>query len=313
MRASGQPLIDVLLSKKLVFVTGKGGIGKTLVSAALGQAAADQLSIYPDAHVLMTESALTDQLAPLFGRSPVGHQETQVGSGLFCINLDPPLNFRDYVVKYLRQPGLYDRVFSHRLVQSFIDTVPGFADLMMLGRTFYTAELAPEPRPRLIVFDAYASGHFLSLMTTPDAVLSAGFGGPLARETERVKSFLADPDKTAVVYVATPEELVISEALEFIPKLIEKSPAPLAGVIVNRVPPNSARSTNLTDGEGAIAFLEARQSRASAAIRMLRSGLDALANSGIKIDAWMLPDLGAIQEPLPEGFGRAWLHAGRPL
>lgn len=311
MRGPGQALIDVLLDKKLVFVTGKGGIGKTLVSAALGQAAASQLSVYPEAQVLMTETALTDQLAPLFGRGPVGHNETLVAPRLSCINLDPPLNFRDYVVKYLRQPALYQRVFSHRLVQSFIDTVPGFADLMMLGRTFYTAELAPEPRPRFIVFDAYASGHFLSLMTTPDAVLAAGFGGPLARETERVKSFLADPAKTAVVYVATPEELVISEALDFIPKLQAKSPARLAGIIVNRVPPAAQRLLPIS--AQTTAFLDARQARATAALRMLRSGLDALAGAGMRLDAWVLPELGAISEPLAPGFGSDWLRAGRPL
>jgi anion-transporting ArsA/GET3 family ATPase len=313
VRAAAPPLIDTLLAKRLVLVTGKGGIGKTVVAAALGQAAAAAAS--GTASTLISESALTDQVAPLFGHPAVGHRETEVQPGLFSINLDPPLNFRDYVVKYLRQPGLYDRVFSNRLVQSFIDTVPGFAELMMLGRTFYTSELAPEPRPRFIAFDAYASGHFLSLMTTPDAVLAAGFGGPLASETERVKAFLADPDKTAVVYVVTPEELVVSEALDFIPKLVARSPARLAGVIVNRVPaPAPAASRSLgAGGQAAMDFLAARQARAQAAIGMLRSGLDAFADAGMRIDGWMLPDLGAVPEPLPAGFGSHWLRSGGPL
>ena len=246
MSAESQSLIDRLLTKKLVFVTGKGGIGKTLVAAALGQAAAARFVTEGRGDALITETALTDQIAPLFGHAPVGHRETEVAARLSTINLDPPLNFRDYVVKYLRQPGLYDRVFSNRLVQSFIDTVPGFAELMMLGRTFYTSELAPEPRPQFIAFDAFASGHFLSLMTTPDAVLAAGFGGPLARETERVKQFLSDSDKTGIVYVATPEELVVSEALDFLPKLFARSPARVVGIIVNRVPTMAAQGARRT-------------------------------------------------------------------
>lgn len=310
MKADKRALIDSLLAKKLVFVTGKGGIGKTLVAAALGQAAAQRCRAAAVGDALITETALTDQIAPLFGHAPVGHHETQVAPRLTAINLDPPLNFRDYVVKYLRQPALYDRVFSNRLVQSFINTVPGFAELMMLGRTFYTAELAPEPRPQFIAFDAFASGHFLSLMTTPDAVLQAGFGGPLARETERVKAFLADPEKTAVVYVATPEELVVSEALDFIPRLIAKSPARVAGIIVNRVPRPPAQGETAS---AATNFLLARQARSQAALRMLRSGLDRLKDVGIHLDGWMLPDLGAVPEPLPDDFASTWLSSGGPL
>jgi hypothetical protein len=89
----------------------------------------------------------------------------------------------------------------------------------------------------------------------------------------------------------------------------------LAGVIVNRVPaPAPAASRSLgAGGQAAMDFLAARQARAQAAIGMLRSGLDAFADAGMRIDGWMLPDLGAVPEPLPAGFGSHWLRSGGPL
>ena len=88
-------LISNLLGKKLVFVTGKGGIGKTLISAAIAQAASASCR-----DVLVAESAAQDQLAALFGLAPVGHVETIVSPHLQCINLSASGNFREYVTKY---------------------------------------------------------------------------------------------------------------------------------------------------------------------------------------------------------------------
>src|SRR5690606_16574585 len=90
--------------------------------------------------------------------------------------------------------------------------------------------------PELVIFDGHATGHFLSLMTTPDAVLDTRLGGPLVRETERVRDFLADPVKCGLVYVCVPEDLVVSETLDFLPRLAQKSPARLSAIIANRCP-----------------------------------------------------------------------------
>lgn len=285
--------LSPFLSRKLLFVTGKGGIGKSLVTAALGQAAAAA-----GKRVLLIESSAHDQLSPLFGHAAVGHNETKVAERLSVINLAPPDTFEEYVVKYLGQKKLFDKVFTNKVVRSFINTVPGFAEIMMLGRLFYTCELAPGPRHDLVIFDAAASGHFLSLMTTPDAVLQSNLGGPLAKETARIKEFMANPAKCGVAYVGVPEELVVSEILDFLPKLESRSPAKVMGLFVNRVP-------TAPDGgarDAATTFAAERRARADAALKALAAGLG---GAGIPKDlpVWQLPDLGFVPEPLPSNFG----------
>lgn len=285
-------------------VTGKGGIGKTVIATALAHCAA-----YRGRRSLVVESGAVDQIAPLFGQPPIGHQTTLVAPGLKCINIQPVHNFREYVTKYLGQKMLYEAVFENRVVQSFIRTIPGLSDLMVLGRLFYEAELKHGDHPNFIAFDGYASGHFLSLMTTPDAVLAAGFGGPLKTETERTKAFLQQPDCVSV-YVATPESLVISESLEFIPQLVAKSPSRLAMIILNRVPLELFHpEVQAAEDPGVEAFLAGKRTRALRAMRLLQEGLNQWSGKGEPPKIIALPELGCLYEPWDRSFGQSFLSA----
>ena len=268
-------LISNLLGKKLVFVTGKGGIGKTLISAAIAQAASASCR-----DVLVAESAAQDQLAALFGLAPVGHVETIVSPHLQCINLSASGNFREYVTKYLGQKVLFETVFNHRVVKSFFNTIPGLAEIMLLGRLFYSLELSARKKD-FIVFDGAASGHFHSLMTTPDAVLNSGLAGPLVKETKRIREFLSDPAKCALLVVATPEDLVIAETLDFLPKLAKVSPVKLAGLVLNRVPPKI--DSNLQSNPRALlaeAYVRRKHDSAERARSALKNGLEAMYAAG---------------------------------
>lgn len=294
-----QPPPPFDFSRQLVLITGKGGVGKTLVAAAMGQVAADR-----GKRTLVVESATRDQLAPLFGIRETGHAEARVKDRLSVINLNPPDNFREYVVKYLGQKRLYDTVFSNKVVDSFINTVPGLAELMMLGRLFYTCELSSSPRPDMVVLDGFASGHFLSLMTTPDAVLQSNLGGPLTRETERVKEFLATESRVGIIYVATPEELVVSEALEFLVKLRDKAPAKLIGVVLNR---RYGWDTPTPAGGAAAVYAKHRADQVAKADQELERGMAKLKAEGLNLPVWRLAELGFVDEPLPPGFARQFL------
>ena len=284
-----------LFNRKLLLVTGKGGIGKTLLTAALGQLAAAQ-----GKRVLLVEFVACDQLAPLFGGQLPGHSERTVAPGIDCVNIDPAENFREYVTKYLKQKRLYDTIFSNRVVRSFISTVPGLSELMLLGRLFYHCELQEAHPYDLVIFDAFASGHFLSLMTTPEAVLGTSLGGPLNRETERVQSFLKDETKCATIFVTIPEPLVVSETLDFLPKLAEKSPTKVAGLVVNRMPPDIS---GLTLEGAATAYLRGSDAVAAAALATLKTGLEEF-----KLPIWTLPELGFVPTPLPGDFAAKFFN-----
>ena len=293
-------LIQEILTKKLVFVTGKGGIGKTLMACSLGQMAAAS-----GLNVLIAESAAQDQLALLFGKPQVGHVESVITPRLRCINLSAAGNFREYITKYLGQKVLFESVFNHRVVKSFFNTVPGLAEIMLLGRLFYSLELS-ERKPDLVIFDGAASGHFHSLMTTPDAILSSGLAGPLVKETKRIRDYLADGSKCGLVAVATPEDLVVAETLDFLPRLAKVSPVAVKGVILNRMPPalDSAMPRTSVTGEDE-RYLAQRFERATKVRGDLLQGLAEIntkRSTDQRIQFAEVPDLGFVFEPLAEDF-----------
>lgn len=303
-----QDLFSELLNKRLLMVTGKGGIGKTLSSFALAQMASAM-----GKRVCIVESSAHDQLAPLFGSEPIGHNLRELRPGIYVINLNPQDNFRDFVIKHLGFARLFEKVFTRPIVRSFIQMMPGIAELTLLGRLYYFSELDVEDRFDLVILDGFASGHFYSLMKTPDAVLHSGMVGPVIEETQRVRAFVADPAKTAVVLVAVAEDLVVSEALDFVDKLQADTPAPLAAVMLNRCFPALPKNLDRAVYPGALqAGLDYWQNRAGAeqaAIDRLKAGLEQVAAKfGKALPLYRLPEQGAFTEPLPKEELLAWMR-----
>lgn len=216
-------------SLRLLFVTGKGGIGKSLCAASIArQAAAKGLKVW------LVEQTHHDQLGPLFGSFSIGHEGVDISTHLRASNLTLSGNFRDFVVKHLKLGSLFEMLASQKIVHSFFGAIPGFAELMFLGRVYYALVESQTPVD-LVVVDAYASGHFLNLMTTPKAVLDSGMTGPIVHETEKVLRFLQDPQRVAALLVGTLEDLVVSEICDFVPKLNQQSPTKVKKLILNRV------------------------------------------------------------------------------
>jgi anion-transporting ArsA/GET3 family ATPase len=304
-----QDLFSELLNKRIVMVTGKGGIGKTLSSFALAQMASAQ-----GKRVCLVESSAHDQLAPLFGSEPIGHNLRELRPGISVINLNPQDNFRDFVIKHLGFATLFQKVFTRPIVRSFIQMMPGIAELTLLGRLFYFAELDVEDRFDLVILDGFASGHFHSLMKTPDAVLHSGMVGPVIEETRRVRAYIADPEKTAVVLVAVAEDLVVSEALDFVTKLQAETPAPLAAVMLNRtfplLPQDLRPEVYPADLQAGLEYWRERVEGEQAAIDRLREGLTQFESEfGRTLPLYRLPEVGAFTEPVPKEELLAWMQA----
>lgn len=294
--------MESLFDRKLILVTGKGGIGKTVVSTALALAAAEK-----GKRVCLIECADEDQIAPLLGMPAVGHSLTRYSDNLHFINLDHRLNFRDFVVKHLGFEQLFERIFNQAIIKSFIEMIPGLAEITLLGRLYYSAELARDPQFDLVIFDGFASGHFLSLMRTPDVVLNSGLVGPIIRETEKVKNFLSSPDSVTLM-VGAPEALVISEVKDFVPQLQQQSPAKLAGLFINRVPGDPADAEILRQrpeptAQGLAATVQAAHEQLSS-LKTLREELQKSSANFVYAD---LPELGWIEEPMSVEYAKSLL------
>ncbi|WP_186646995.1 ArsA family ATPase [Fluviispira vulneris] len=208
------------ISQKLLFVVGKGGVGRTTVATSLATYFAGQ-----GESVLVVQWALKDSISPLYSSPQCSHKETALPSGFKVMNYSAAEAIKEYFVDHLKMKLLYSVIIENKHVQKLIHAAPGVQELFFLGRLFWLVELAQCEKgysyDRVIV-DAPATGHAVSLFGIAPAIANFGITGPLANECERVAKLIADPQKTGVIVVTLPEELPVEECYETIPKITKQ-------------------------------------------------------------------------------------------
>ncbi len=216
--------LESLLEYKLLFVSGKGGVGKTTVSLALGLLAAQA-----GKKTLIAEINSEEQVAHLLGRPPIDYHEVELLPGLWGINILPKKSFEEYILLQIKFQSLYNAVFENRFVRHFLDATPGLADLMCIGKVY---ELVKDYD--LVIVDAPATGHGVALLEIPSIVAKAVRVGPLHTEAVKIDLLLHEKSKTQVVIVTLPEEMPVAETIELNQKL-KKLELALGPVFLNQV------------------------------------------------------------------------------
>jgi Anion-transporting ATPase len=217
---------------RIVFVLGKGGVGRSTVSAALGQRCAQR-----DERTLIMQWAVADAIGPWFGAAPAGPTPTEIAPRLYVANFALDDALRAYFVDHLHLGLVYRRVVRARAVARMIEVAPGLAEMFFLGQLWWLTTLAEREaslRFDRVIVDAPATGHAASLLDIPSLASAMATTSLLAVETRRVVDMLADPRRTGAVVVSLPEPLVVDETLELIPRVTSRlGRAPLA-LVVNR-------------------------------------------------------------------------------
>lgn len=232
------PVVADLLQKRLIFVTGKGGVGKTTVSAALGLAAS-RLGL----RSLLIELGETAEIPGLFGQpqspsSDSSEVPVELAEGLFHHLLVPEVALREYLEVQLRVRSLVRMALQNSGVRRLMEAAPGWRDLIRLGKLWYleTRKEGDKPRWDLLIVDAPATGHGLTLFSIPDAVVDTVRVGPLRRHALAVQALMHDSTRTLVLPVTLPEELPIRETIELMESLEARDLA-TAPPIVNSILP----------------------------------------------------------------------------
>jgi anion-transporting ArsA/GET3 family ATPase len=226
--------VSFLRSSRVVIVAGKGGVGKTTVTAALARLAASE-----GLSTLVVEVEGKSGLAGLFGRAPLSYRESVLwpaGEGHAEVR-GRTLTPDEALLEYLEDHGL--RRISKRLAATgAIDVVstavPGIKDILVLGKV---KQIERSGAVDLIILDAPAAGHAITFLLAARSLLDAVRVGPIQAQAKDVLELLADPERCSVVLVTIPEETPVNELIETAYALEDRVGVKLGPVVVNEVYP----------------------------------------------------------------------------
>jgi anion-transporting ArsA/GET3 family ATPase len=229
-----------LLDKRLIFVTGKGGVGKSTVSIALGLMAARS-----GLRCIVAELASQVRVQRTFDPAPPStpmiaehFREVELEPGLYTISIDPQHAMEEYL--QVKAGPVGHALSGSRVFQAFAMATPGMRELLSIGKIWELAQLQRRTRGAapydLVVVDAPATGHGVGILRTPKTFADIARVGPIAHQGRAIAATIADRSFTGVVAVSTPEEMPVNETLA-LRAALERDQFEVDAVILNAVYP----------------------------------------------------------------------------
>jgi anion-transporting ArsA/GET3 family ATPase len=220
--------------RRLLFVTGKGGVGKTTVAAALAQRLAERRR-----RVLVVEMAADSSLASLFGQPALETEPARLATRIDGVRVETRALVESYFRRLLRVPFLSRRLFASGTFQAVTAAAPGVTEFVVLDHLAqWTAAgwFGRRAEYDTVIVDGPASGHALRLLRTPRQLAALVPRGPLSSSVGRLAALLTDQAHTGVILVTLPEEMAVSETLE-VRAAVAGLGISLARPVLNRVWP----------------------------------------------------------------------------
>lgn len=223
-----------LLGRRLLIVTGKGGVGKSTVAAALALVAANR-----GKRVLVVDVDAKGTIADRFEAGAIGFKPREVMPGISLMAMDTEASLAEYIRLNLRIP-IIGRLGPLARALDFVATAaPGVREILTIGKICWEVRESIEGRADwdLVIVDAAATGHVIAQLGAADAIGELVAVGPVRGQTAWMSELLADPAITALNVVTTPEEMPVAETIELVARARSELKIPLGAVIVNRVLP----------------------------------------------------------------------------
>jgi anion-transporting ArsA/GET3 family ATPase len=274
-----------LLDRRLIFVTGKGGVGKSTVAIALGLHAARS-----GRRTIVAELASQERVRRTFSQAGETFEEVELADGLYTISIDPESAMEEYL--RVKTGVLGQALGASRLFQTFAMATPGMRELLSVGKVYelarFTRHTGGADPYDLVIVDSPAAGHGIGILRTPRTFAEIARVGPIAGTAQRIAATVADPDFTAVVAVCIAEEMPVNETL-WLRDQLRADGLELAAVFANALLPDrftdaearrvrDAHERGGTGADGALAAALSEHARAAAQreeLARLRDGLGA--------------------------------------
>jgi anion-transporting ArsA/GET3 family ATPase len=222
-----------LTDSRLAIVSGKGGVGKTTVAAALATAAAKT-----GKKVLLVEVEQREGLAPLFGQRPIGYAERELAPNITGLSIEPDEALVEYIYLFygIRRVGKVLR--GTKAIEFATNVAPGLRDILLIGKVKEAERRRQQGRYvyDLIVLDAPPTGRLPRFLDAPRAVTELVNSGPIKQQAQGVLDMTTDPKRCKVVLVTLPEDMPVRETVEAADKLAKMNVS-VGPIIVNEVLP----------------------------------------------------------------------------
>jgi anion-transporting ArsA/GET3 family ATPase len=253
--------VSALLEKRLLFVTGKGGVGKSTVALALGIAAAAQ-----GRRTIVCELAAQEHASRTFRRAEIGFHEVELRKDLWAISLDPDHSMREYILLQTRIRAMGDMLYRSRIFNYLAAATPGLREMVTIGKIWELAQLDRKvKRGRaydLVIVDAPATGHGIGFLQTPKTFAEVARVGPIHAQAKTIHALLTNPELAGAAIVSLPEEMAVNESAELERELTES-----VGIAVDRVFLNGLYGERISNEEIERLDVEASSPSAAAALR----------------------------------------------
>jgi anion-transporting ArsA/GET3 family ATPase len=233
-----------LLARRMVFVTGKGGVGKTTVAGALALTAART-----GMRTLVCELDARERMGQLFGSATGTFEETEVAPDLSAITIDPQKSMEEYLLLQIKVRPVYDLLFKNRVFEYFAAATPGLSELVTIGKVWELAQ--PDRLTKgagaydIVIVDAPATGHGLAMLEAPTTFQRIARVGPIHRQAGRISSFLHDGAQMSIVAVATAEEMPVNETGTLQDELKKRVGLKLDMVFANMIEPEVFKAAEI--------------------------------------------------------------------
>ena len=225
------------LEKRLLILSGKGGVGKSVLAATLAWTAAQK-----GKNTLLVELDTLETLPGIFGKtSGDTYQERTLAPDISCLHIDGKSGLEEYLQMVVKSKRLLQRVFKSPIYQYFVNIAPGLKELMAVGKLWdlekKTFPGTHRPQYDLIIVDTPATGHTVSYLQMPMTASGTVKRGFVKKEAQKVVDLLQDPARTSFNIVTTLAEMPVNEAVELHRTVSTKLSIPIGCIFVNQVFP----------------------------------------------------------------------------
>lgn len=241
-----------ILDRRLLFVSGKGGVGKTVTSAAIALFAFRRRK-----RVLVVELSPYGRMRELLGGPMPGPEPVEIQPHLELVRIEPRRALEDFLQGILPVRALRQRLLQSHSFSILTAAAPGIEEFLALAKIAelegLRSGLRRRPRYDLVIVDAPATGHSLPLLSTARTLMEMMPVGPIGAMAASVTKLLADERRTAAVIVTIPEEMAVNETIEILASLEQSGAVAIGPVVVNAVWPQrfDAEQTRWLGGDAA--------------------------------------------------------------